>query len=123
MAGFLLFERSFPRSVLHNLDRARGLLMRLREGEAAGRRSPSWEALEKLRGSILQLDIEEVRKLGLHETLTWMVDETALLCNAIHDEYVDPPLDALRARVHRVPALQSQRQSGSGSQGQAQQQM
>lgn len=99
VAGFLLFDRTFPRSVLHNLDRARGLLLRLRENEPRHSRSPSWEALERLRGSVLQLDIEEVHHLGLHEVVTWIVDDTARLCEAIHDEYLDPPLAALRARV------------------------
>jgi uncharacterized alpha-E superfamily protein len=115
VAGFLLFDRTFPRSVLHNLDRARGLLMRLRESEPPGSRSESWEALERLRGSVLQLDIEEVHRLGLHETLTWIVDDTALLCDAIHDEYLDPPLAALRARVKGTIGLQAGVSEAGGS--------
>lgn len=111
VAQFLLLDRTFPRSVLHNLDRARGLLVRLHEGETPPSRSPSWEALEKLRGSILQLDIDEVRRLGLHETLTWIVGETSRLCDAIHDEYLEPPLEALRARLPRATASQSQSQT------------
>ena len=50
VAQFMIFDRTFPRSVLHNLDRARGLLLRLRESDRAKRKSPSWEALERLRG-------------------------------------------------------------------------
>ncbi len=122
VAGFLLFERTFPRSVLHNLDRARGLLVRLRDNEPRDRRSRSWDSLEKLRGSILQLDIEEVRKLGLHETLTWIVDDTSLLCDAIHYEYLEPPLEGLRAGLRLARKAQSQQQSGGGSRAQAQSQ-
>ena len=33
VAEFLIFERTFPRSVLHNLDRVRGLLVRLGDSE------------------------------------------------------------------------------------------
>jgi uncharacterized alpha-E superfamily protein len=98
---FLLFERTFPRSVLHNLDRVRGLLERLRLDDAASGKSPSWEHLERLRGSVLQLDMDEVRRQGLHRVATWLVDETAVLCNAIHDELLAPSLESLRARVHR----------------------
>ncbi|MHA7836978.1 MAG: alpha-E domain-containing protein [bacterium] len=122
VAQFMLFDRTFPRSVLHNLDRARGLLLRLREGAASQGRSPSWEALEKLRGSILQMDIDEVRRLGLHETLTWIVDETAHLCDVLHDEYFDPSLDALRARLQNgsgargIPPIRSRRALQSQSQ-------
>jgi uncharacterized alpha-E superfamily protein len=111
VAQFMLFDRTFPRSVLHNLDRARGLLLRLRESDGPDHASPSWEALERLRGSLLQMDIEDVLKLGLHETLTWIVDDTARLCDAIRDEYLEPSLDSLRARVEAEPARTSQAQS------------
>ncbi len=98
---FMLFDRTFPRSVLHNLDRARGLLLRLQEGDSTPLTSRSWEALERFRGSILQMDMGDVHRMGLHETLTWVVDETARLCDAIHGEYLEPSLDSLRAHVRR----------------------
>jgi hypothetical protein len=68
-----------------------------------------------MRGSILQMDIDDVRRIGLHETLTWIVEETAHLCEAIHDEFLDPPLDMLRARVVRdgsQAAARSRSQAG-----------
>lgn len=108
VAQFLIFDRTFPRSVMHNLDRARGLLIRLQENDPSQVSSPSWEALERFRGSILQMSIEDVRQRGLHETLTWVVDETARLCETIRAEYLDPSLDSLLARVHRASQLQSQ---------------
>ena len=98
---FMLFDRTFPRSVLHNLDRARGLLLRLQEGDSTPLTSRSWEALERFRGSILQMDMGDVHRMVLHETLTWVVDETARLCDAIHGEYLEPSLDSLRAHVRR----------------------
>lgn len=112
VAQFMLFDRTFPRSVLHNLDRARGLLLRLHGDEGLPDRSPSWETLERFRGSILQLDIEEVQRLGLHETLTWIVEEASRLCEAIHDEYLDPSLESLRGRLEGGIAA-SASQSGS----------
>jgi uncharacterized alpha-E superfamily protein len=115
VAQFMLFDRTFPRAILHNLDRVRGFLLRLRDPTDAYVRSPSWEALERMRGSLLQMDIDDVRRIGLHETLTWIVEETAHLCEAIHDEFLDPPLDMLRARVVRdgsQAAARSRSQAG-----------
>jgi hypothetical protein len=65
------------------------------------------------------MDIDDVRRIGLHEVLTWIVDETARLCEAIHDEFLDPPLEKLRARVLSDLANaprpdQTQSQTGSG---------
>jgi uncharacterized alpha-E superfamily protein len=104
VAEFLLFDRTFPRAVLHNLDRARGLMARLVEIDPPALRRPSWQRLERLRGSLLQMNGEVVQELGVHEVLTEIVDDTAALCEAIHADYLDPPAeDLLRgARTMRV---------------------
>ncbi len=120
VAEFLLFERTFPRSVLHNLDRVRGLLERLRQSNDATGKSPAWESLERFRGSVLQLDMDEVRRQGIHRVATWLVDETAVLCNAIHEEFLDPSIDSLRARVHRNDRVAARRQLRAQSQVQTQ---
>ncbi len=117
---FLLFERTFPRSVLHNLDRVRGLLERLRQSSDSNGRSPSWESLERFRGSVLQLDIDEVRRQGIHRVATWVVDETAILCDAIHEEFLAPSIESLRARVHASDRAAARRQVRTQSQAQAQ---
>jgi hypothetical protein len=57
------------------------------------------------------MDITDVRKLGLHETLTWIVDQTAQLCEAIREEYLEPSLESLRARVEAEPARPAQTQA------------
>lgn len=54
-----------------------------------------------MRGSVLQLDIEDVHHIGLHEILEWIVAEIAKVCDAVHAEYLNPSLDSLRARVHQ----------------------
>ena len=120
VAEFLLFERTFPRSVLHNLDRVRGLLERLRQSNDATGKSLAWESLERFRGSVLQLDMDEVRRQGLHRVATWLVDETAVLCNAIHEEFLAPSIDSLRARVHRNDRVAARRQLRAQSQVQTQ---
>jgi uncharacterized alpha-E superfamily protein len=122
VAGFLLFDETFPRSVRHNLDRCRGLLLRLRSQEPPGTRRASWERLERFRGEIAQMHVEDVLHLGIHRTLTWIVDTVAELCDAIHDDYLDPPLPLLRQRARKQSQGQAQGgagQSQSQSQGEA----
>ena len=106
VARFLIFDRPFPRSVLHNLDRARGLMMRLRVEEPLGTPRRSWKVLERFRGQLVQMEIDDVVDWGIHKTLTWIVDTNAELCNAIHEDYLDPPVEALRhsVRVARNPS-------------------
>ena len=106
VARFLIFDRPFPRSVLHNLDRARGLLMRLRVEEPPGTRRHSWNVLERFRGHLIQMGIEDVMEWGIHKTLTWIVATNAELCDALHRDYLDPPVEALQhsVRVSRNPS-------------------
>ncbi len=113
VAGFLLFDRTFPRAVLHNLDRARGLMLKLLEADPAGLKRPSWERLERFRGTLLQMTPADVQSAGVHDVLTWVVDETARLCEAIQLDYLDPPVERLRpsARAVRSAAAASQTQS------------
>ena len=105
VTSFLLFDRSFPRSVLYNLDEARGLLATLRRDDPLGLPRRSRDALERLRGELLQMHVTDVEKRGLHATLTWIVDSTAALCDAIHDDYLDPPMAWLRHCVRAVESL------------------
>jgi uncharacterized alpha-E superfamily protein len=99
VARFLIFDRPFPRSVLHNLDRTRGLLTRLRAEEPRGTPRRSWDVLERLRGQLMQMEIEDVLEWGIHKTLTWIVDTNGELCEALHKDYLDPPLEVLRHRA------------------------
>lgn len=103
---FLLFERSFPRSVLYSLDEARGLLSALRRDDPVGLPRRSRAALERLRGELLQMDISDVERRGLHATLTWIVEATDSLCEAIHDDYLDPPMRWLRHCVRVLEGVE-----------------
>jgi len=100
---FLLFDRTLPRSVLYNLDEARRLLFSLRQGDPPGLPRRSRTALERLRGELLQMDLDDVAHRGLHETFDFVVSSTHALCDAIHDDYLDPPDAWMR---HCVRALE-----------------
>jgi uncharacterized alpha-E superfamily protein len=102
VASFLVFDRTFPRSVLHNLDRTHGLLARLRADDPPGLRRGCWRLLERFRGELLQMHIEDVQHLGIHEVLTWIVKTGAELCGAIHDDYLDPPVTLLRRQARAL---------------------
>lgn len=101
---FLLFDRSFPRSVLYNLDQARALLFAVRRNDPVGLPRRSRTALERLRGELLQMDLADVEQRGLHSTLSWIVGATERLCDTIHYDYLDPPNAWLR---HCVGVLES----------------
>jgi uncharacterized alpha-E superfamily protein len=122
VAEFMIFDRSFPRSVLHNLDRVSDFLRSLHAGNEPGYYSPSGEVLHRLRGSLLQMSIEDVRSKGLHETLTWIVEQVAVLCDAIHEEFLDPTNESVRSRLRRQAGTSwfQQQDSAAGRQQQAQ---
>jgi uncharacterized alpha-E superfamily protein len=104
VARFMIFDRAFPRSILHNLDQAQSLLRKLdsagRSGDEFG--SPSLAALDRFRGSLIQMDMDDIQSVGLHETLTWIVNTMASVCDEIHRDYLDPSEESLRARVTRI---------------------
>ena len=54
------------------------------------------DVLAEMRGQLQSMTIDEVLSQGLHETLTWIVDTNGKLCEAIHEDYLDPPIEALR---------------------------
>jgi uncharacterized alpha-E superfamily protein len=104
---FLLFDRDFPRSVLFSLDEARSLLFELRRDDPRGLPRRSTESLERIRGELLQMDMTDVRRRGFHRTLGWIIDATDKLCDAIHDDYLDPPEAWIRHCVRVLEKLGS----------------
>jgi uncharacterized alpha-E superfamily protein len=115
VADFLLFEGSFARSVLHNLRRARNFLDLVRPPAP----SPVGERSKRMISDAIDRfeswDIDKVFEQGLHEVVTWVVDTTAEICVAIHDDFFDPP-----PVVQAVTPTQSQTQSPAGAQSQTQ---
>jgi uncharacterized alpha-E superfamily protein len=108
VAEFLLFDRAFPRAVLYNLDNARDLLARLAESDPPSLRRASWNRLERLRGSLLQMDGAVVQELGLSGVLTSIVDGTAELCDAIRADYLGPAPDDLIRSARRMRSVASE---------------
>ena len=105
VAEFLLFDRAFPRAVLHNLDNARDLLARLGEGDPPSLARAASQRLERLRGSLLQMSGPVVQELGLHKVLTTIVDDTAALCDAIHTDYLGPNAEDLLRAARRIRSV------------------
>ena len=105
VADFLLFDRGFPRAVLYNLDNARELLAQLGESDPPSLVRSSWQRLERVRGSLLQMDGAVVQELGLHKVLTGVVDDTAELCDAIHADYLGPSAEDLLRSARRMRSV------------------
>jgi uncharacterized alpha-E superfamily protein len=105
VADFLLFDRAFPRAVLHNLDSARELLARLGEADPPALVRGSWRRLDRLRGSLLQMNGAVVQEVGLHKVLTQIVDDTAALCGAIHNDYLGPSAEDLLCGARRMRSV------------------
>ncbi len=105
VAGFLLLEERFPRSVLHALDRAWNFHRRVRapageEPGAAGEiGAASGGALEALLASLRGRTIDEVLEAGLHEELTRVIDATAAACLAVQADFFDPPVPQAAGEV------------------------
>jgi uncharacterized alpha-E superfamily protein len=94
VAQFLLFEPSFARSVMHNLDRTANFLRLVRPPGPTATGERSQVLLSEARGQLSSMTIETVLAEGLHEILTWIVDTTADLTEAIHADFFDPTPEA-----------------------------
>ena len=91
VAEFLLFDRAFPRSVIHNLEMAAHVLELIRpvEQPSVGERSAAAvaELVEWMNGLTIQRVVAE----GMHEALTWVVDSVAQTMGVIDEDFFDPP--------------------------------
>jgi uncharacterized alpha-E superfamily protein len=109
VANFLLFDTAFPRSVHHNLLRARNFLTLVRPLAPASVGEASWQRLGELIDRFEALSIEEVLRRGLHEVLTWVVENSARVGDQIQADFFDPaPTPALHP-----PAPQTQSQESA----------
>jgi uncharacterized alpha-E superfamily protein len=96
VAEFLIFEPAFARSVVHNLDRTANFLRLVCPPGPSpiGKRSQS--LLSEMRSEVSSMTIDTVLSRGLHEVLTWIVDTTAQLSEAIHTDFFDSRPEASR---------------------------
>lgn len=107
VAGFLIFERNFPRSIRHCVERSWNFLSRIRQQE----QTYGHEAATKLQETRDVLDngsIDAFIESGLHVRLTELVGRLTDVCDAVQQQYFAPPLPD-----SRVVAGQSQRQGSA----------
>jgi len=114
VAGFLLFDRTFPRSVLHNLVRARNFLGLVRPagGSSVGERSEA--LLDQTLREFDALDIDRVLDRGLHEVLTGVVETTAQICESVRSEFFDPEISHGAQSQTLTGSSMSQSQTSAG---------
>ena len=91
VAAFLLFDRSFPRSVHHNLARARNFLRRIAApAPQVGERSTT--LLDGLLGWLEGLTIEDVLERSIHDVLEFLTESVGEIGSAIHADFFEPTL-------------------------------
>jgi uncharacterized alpha-E superfamily protein len=104
VAAFLLFDRSFPRSVHHNLSRVRNFLRRI-AAPAPQVGEHSLTLVDGLLGWLEGLSIEDVLERSIHDVLEFLVESVGEIGSAIHADFFERGL---------VPvAMQSQEQKQS----------
>lgn len=110
VADFLLFDRTFPRSVLHNLLRAQNFLGLVRPSRDSSVGAHTEALLSETLDELQALDIDTVLERGLHEMLTRLVETTARICGSLHTDFFDPVIPSASGTPGHSRA-QSQSQS------------
>lgn len=72
VAGFMLFNEGFPRSVVMCVRQIDGLLTRLRSRYTLRNGSAAMERVDELQGALLSRTIDAIIADGLHEYLDWV---------------------------------------------------
>lgn len=94
VAGFILFNEGFPRSVVMCVRQIDGLLTRLKSRYTLRRGSEAMEKVDELLAAILNRPIEAVIADGLHEYLDWvqrqLIDITAEIGHAFFGQEPAP---------------------------------
>jgi uncharacterized alpha-E superfamily protein len=96
VAGFLILDARFPRSIAYCLQDAGGRLGRLRTAAV----EPRGQSLSRLRTLLAWVLDEAPPAVGtgrLHDLLTRVVDESHAVCQEIGDELLVPPLPPAQA--------------------------
>ncbi len=90
VSRFLLLDRTFPRSVLHNLLRAKNFLNLVRPSRDSSVGARSDELVTRMLDELEAMSIEAVLERGLHTVLTGIVDGMAEVGEALHKDFFDP---------------------------------
>jgi uncharacterized alpha-E superfamily protein len=72
VAGFMLYNESFPRSVTTCVRQIDGLLVRLKSRYILKGGSKAMERVDEIQAALHSRSIEDVIKVGLHEYLDWL---------------------------------------------------
>jgi uncharacterized alpha-E superfamily protein len=72
VAGFMLYNESFPRSVATCVRQIDGLLVRLKSRYILKGGSKAMERVDEIQAALHSRSIEDVIKTGLHEYLDWL---------------------------------------------------
>lgn len=91
VAQFLIFDRAFARSILHNVDRTANFLRLVRPQAPSKVGERSERLISDLRTWLDSMTIESVLEEGLHEVLTSIVDRTAEISVAIDADFFNSP--------------------------------
>ncbi|QCN97285.1 alpha-E domain-containing protein (plasmid) [Azospirillum argentinense] len=83
VAGFMMFNEGFPRSVVMCVRQIDGLLTRLKSRYTLRNGSEAMEKVDELLGALLTRPIEEVIQLGLHEYLDGVQAQLCGITNEI----------------------------------------
>lgn len=100
VAGFLIFEKNFPRSVRHCADRAGNFLSRIRRGND-GFGTNAAQRLDALRHTLETESIDSFIESGLHRELTGLVNGFAGVCGDVQAEYFASSMPEARVQVQR----------------------
>ncbi len=87
VAEFLMTDEAFPRSILHNLERARNFHRLITAGGPPDRGAASAALLDELAERVRELRIEDMGTGGVHEALTSIVDDTARVSSLVQSDF------------------------------------
>ena len=87
VAGFLLLNPSFPRSILLSVRHIESYLTQLSSTYGLRGAYPAQEQIYELRAALLDQPIEVILDRGLHEFLDWVQLQFILLHNAVADAF------------------------------------
>ena len=83
VAGFMMFNEGFPRSVVMCVRQIDGLLTRMKSRYTLRGGSEAMEKVDELLGALLARPIEEVIRGGLHEYLDWVQEQLSEITTEI----------------------------------------
>jgi uncharacterized alpha-E superfamily protein len=87
VAGFLLLNHSFPRSIVQSVHQIETYLMQLGSGYGLRGANEVLERLDELRAQVMDQSIEQILSRGLHEFLDWVQLQFIGLAASIADSF------------------------------------